>query len=750
MADLIGETVGPYQITERLGRGGMADVYKAFHKDLEVYRAIKFIRPELGESEDFRTRFLKEAQGVARLQHPNIVGIYDFGATGDRYYMVMEMVEGRSLKQILKSEGGLSIDRSVALVKAVAGALAYAHDQGLIHRDIKPDNIMVDQRGRPVLMDVGIAKLITGDAKITQTGHLIGTPAYMAPEQSKALDVGPPTDIYALSVVLFELLTGHTPFEADTPMAVVLKSLSDPIPMPRSFNANISEELQGVILKGTAKDMGERYQSALEFIAALDRAMDKIRPTMEPTVVLPAPASNVTAGSSALTFVVVALLFVVLGGGLAWWILGRDAGAADGVPAVAGSEATGAETPVATIPPVAITTPGIGAESPAPAGSPPAELPAPVQPPPPMDPAVTISPQPADAQVRIEGVEQPYAPGMRLAPGTYQVTVEKPGYIAWRGPIEVTDRDFVQAVQLAPQAPVEKVTQSPGADSQAQAPATAQQRLADTARAEEAQRVAAEQAQETRRQEQARKEEAAVKDVKNLLARALPEMVPIPAGRFMMGCPAADTACLPAEQPAHEVHVGAFRLSRYEITFDQYDAFATATRRTRPDDKGWGRGNRPVINVNWEDAQAFVAWLSQLGGKRFRLPTEAEWEYAARGGVQTTYVWGNEIGLGQANCTGCGSNWDGDRTSPAGSFAANAFGLHDVHGNVWEWVQDCWQDGYAGAPSDGSARNIGNCATRVLRGGSWLNNPSYLRLAYRNWLASTLRDVNTGFRVAQD
>jgi eukaryotic-like serine/threonine-protein kinase len=125
MADLIGQIVGPYQITERLGRGGMAEVYKAFHKDLEVYRAIKFIRPELGMSEDFRTRFLKEAQGVARLQHPNIVGIHDFGASEDRYYMVMEMVEGRSLKDILKKDGQMSIDRSVALVKAIAGALAY-------------------------------------------------------------------------------------------------------------------------------------------------------------------------------------------------------------------------------------------------------------------------------------------------------------------------------------------------------------------------------------------------------------------------------------------------------------------------------------------------------------------------------------------------------------------------------------------------------------------------------------------------
>jgi len=713
MAELIGQTVGPYLITERLGRGGMAEVYKAFHKDLEVYRAIKFIRPELGMSEDFRARFLKEAQGVARLQHPNIIGIHDFGASEDRYYMVMELVEGRSLKDILKQDGEMSIDRSVALVKSIAGALAYAHDRGLIHRDIKPDNIMVDTRGRPVLMDFGIAKLITSDAKITQTGHLIGTPAYMAPEQSRALEVGPPTDIYALSVVLFEMLTGHTPFEADTPMAVVLKSLSDPMPMPRSFNAKISEELQGVILKGTARDMKDRYQSAMEFSAGLDRAMDRMQATMDKTMVLPPPKPDVVPGSNRLALVTM-LAVLVLGGGTAAWIY--------------------------------------------------------------LKPGATVSAD-KDTPAVVENQDKPVGEDTRVLPGDDKksdTNEQESAEARDSEPEEVSARETVATQE--PKQPLNAEVKTPAAESAVVArpapvviaPDPEQQRLAEAARAEEDARVraevdararaeadtrvAAELAAEQKRKEAALQkaaEVAAASDIKNLVPRAKPEMVAIAGGAFSMGCGAPDTACLDAEKPVHTVDVKGFDLSRYEVTFDQYDAFATATRRAKPDDKGWGRGNRPVINVNWEDANAFVTWLAKQTGEPYRLPTEAEWEYAARAGTSTVYLWGNEVGFGLANCTGCGSNFDGDRTSPVGTFAANKFGLHDMHGNVWEWVQDCWQEGYAGAPADGSARLTGNCSSRILRGGSWLNNPSFLRIAYRNWLSSNLRDVNTGFRVAR-
>ena len=169
----------------------------------------------------------------------------------------------------------------------------------------------------------------------------------------------------------------------------------------------------------------------------------------------------------------------------------------------------------------------------------------------------------------------------------------------------------------------------------------------------------------------------------------------------------------------------------------------------RVDDEGWGRDRRPVINVSWDDAQEYVRWLSDQTGATYRLLTEAEWEYAARAGTSTAYPWGNEIGSGQANCWDCGSQWDREKTAPAGSFPANAWGLHDMHGNVWEWVADCWNESYLGAPSDGSARLRGECSRRVLRGGSWHIEPWLLRSAYRNGYGSDNGYFNIGLRVAR-
>ncbi len=294
MSDLVGSTIGPYQITERLGRGGMADVYKAFHRELSIHRAIKFIRPEFVTSDDFRARFQQEAQGVARLRHPNIVQIHDFGVSDGDFYMVMEFLEGRTLKELLRSGGRLTPSAAVDIIKGVARALDYAHSRDLIHRDIKPDNIMLDHEGRPVLMDFGIAKLVTANSQLTQTGMGIGTPAYMAPEQAKGELVSPATDIYALSIVLFEMLTGQVPYSADTPVAIMLKALSDPLPMPRSLNPAISEALQGVILKGTAKAPEARYRSAQEFMTALDSATTIEAPRPAPSTAAPMAHSAAT------------------------------------------------------------------------------------------------------------------------------------------------------------------------------------------------------------------------------------------------------------------------------------------------------------------------------------------------------------------------------------------------------------------------------------------------------------------------
>ena len=230
-----------------------------------------------------------------------------------------------------------------------------------------------------------------------------------------------------------------------------------------------------------------------------------------------------------------------------------------------------------------------------------------------------------------------------------------------------------------------------------------------------------------------------------------PQMVVIPAGTFRMGCLSNDDDCTEHEFPVHEVSIRSFALSMREVTFTEWDACMAAggCGGYRPDDSGWGRGNRPVIHVSWEDAQSYVAWLSEVTGHAYRLPTESEWEYAARAGTDTTYSWGNELWSNRANCIGCGSQWDGEMTAPAGLFEANAFGLHDMHGNVWEWTEDCMDGSYAGTPSDGSAWLSGYCGSRVLRGGSWDNPPKTLRSANRAWGSTGSRYDNGGFRVVR-
>ncbi|MDE2977987.1 MAG: formylglycine-generating enzyme family protein [Acidobacteriota bacterium] len=229
-----------------------------------------------------------------------------------------------------------------------------------------------------------------------------------------------------------------------------------------------------------------------------------------------------------------------------------------------------------------------------------------------------------------------------------------------------------------------------------------------------------------------------------------PELVVIPAGSFRMGC-VSGVDCRGDETPVHEVTIPRpFAVSKYEVTFAEWDACVSAGGCShRPGDRGWGRGRRPVIHVSWQDAQEHVRWLSEQTGGEYRLLSESEWEYAARAGSSTAYSWGNEIGSGRANCVGCGSEWDNLQTAPAGSFSGNAFGLHGMHGNVGEWVEDCWNGNYDGAPSNGTAWQSGDCSRRVLRGGSWGLTRGYLRSANRGGYFSGTRNGRVGFRVAR-
>jgi formylglycine-generating enzyme required for sulfatase activity len=238
------------------------------------------------------------------------------------------------------------------------------------------------------------------------------------------------------------------------------------------------------------------------------------------------------------------------------------------------------------------------------------------------------------------------------------------------------------------------------------------------------------------------------------MRQGLPEVMVVPAGEFMMGSPTTEKGRSLNEGPQHKVTIGhPFAVSKFDVTFADWDACVSVggcLKEGRANDEGWGRGKQPVIDVSWNDAKAYAAWLSMMTGKTYRLLTEAEWEYAARAGTTTPYFWGDKIGKGNANCVDCGSDWDNRQPSPVGSFKPNAFGLYDMTGNVWRWVEDCDHFNYDGAPTDGSAWTTGDCSRRVFRGGSWGTEPRGVRSARRR-IGSTpgSRDSRLGFRVGR-
>ncbi len=231
-----------------------------------------------------------------------------------------------------------------------------------------------------------------------------------------------------------------------------------------------------------------------------------------------------------------------------------------------------------------------------------------------------------------------------------------------------------------------------------------------------------------------------------------PVMVVVPAGSFVMGSPPTEMYRVGNEGPQHTVTIAKpLAISLFELTFDEWDVCLAdgGCDQYQPSDEGWGRGRQPAINVTWNDAHSYVGWLSRKTGKTYRLLTEGEYEYAARAGTQTAYPWGDEIGKNNANCVGCGSLWDGNKPAPVGSFAPNRFGLHDMVGNVWEWVEDCVHSEYNGASKDGSAWIAENCDGRVVRGGSWFSTSQNLRSAARSGDAPTNRSDILGIRIGR-
>jgi tRNA A-37 threonylcarbamoyl transferase component Bud32 len=274
---LTGQNIGPYRVLERCGQGGMAEVYKGYHPLIDRYVAIKVLRPSFADDEEFRARFQREATAVAAMRHPNIVQLHDFGQLGDRFYMVMEYVEGGSLRgrlQRFQSEStDMSLSDVVTIVRGVAAALDYAHRRDIVHRDVKPANILFTREGDPVLTDFGIARLLK-EGSVTVAGMSMGTPDYMSPEQGKGQPASPYSDIYSLGVVLYEMLVGRRPFTADTPFGVIVQHIQANFPSPRLDDPAFPEALEYILRCALAKEPEDRYATAGELAQDLQAAVE--------------------------------------------------------------------------------------------------------------------------------------------------------------------------------------------------------------------------------------------------------------------------------------------------------------------------------------------------------------------------------------------------------------------------------------------------------------------------------------------
>lgn len=300
MEDLTGKQFGHYQIVAPLGEGGMAAVYKAYQPSMERYVAIKVLPRQMAISQEFLARFKLEAKLLAQLQHPHILPVFDYGETDGYTYIVMSYIKSGTLADLMKTRR-FSMAEIGAIISQIGSALGYAHMRGMIHRDVKPSNVLIDETGNCLLTDFGLARMVEAPSNLTSSGAIMGTPSYMSPEQGAGTKIDKRSDIYSLGVILFELLAGRVPYTAETPVAIVFKHIQDPLPSVRKYNPDLSAEIEAILYKALAKNPEDRYPTVEDFVRAFEQANSFKQPPVQTnaqdkiveTIALPAknPAS---------------------------------------------------------------------------------------------------------------------------------------------------------------------------------------------------------------------------------------------------------------------------------------------------------------------------------------------------------------------------------------------------------------------------------------------------------------------------
>jgi len=729
MAELV--EIPGYKVESVLGYGGMSTVYLAEQVSLGRRVALKVMAESLTHDPTYTKRFLKEARIIAQLTYPYIIVIYDYGVVGAQHYIAMECVDGGDLFRRVKTT--MRVSEIIKVMVQVAKALAYAHGKGYIHRDIKPGNILFREDGTVVLSDFGLAKGLSDNTQVTAAGMTLGTPAYMSPEQAFGEQVDSRSDLYSLGCVFYFMLTGAKPYTADNPVALAMKHLRDPIPqLPDEYRW-----LQPILDKLMAKKPEDRYQYGEDLAKELEQYSDEDSVT---------PIKPSLFGDN-----------------------GRQHEQHDELRLEENDSPTTEEVLKAVddfsnqrVKPASIDSPplslledgdsvdslDIGELSPLPASA--------EHKPRRIDSRDYLKQKVDETEVQ-RATEPSVAPVQRAAEPSVQAAVQP---VPQEG-IRERSRGEIPSVSIRKASEKPKISKLVVASIGAAIVITvvnvgAGLYLASQRNVPEISKVDEQvQLSESRWTAPTRKQVTFADPLAS--GGTGPKMVVVAKGSYEMGDISGRYG--PSARPVRTVHIGRdFAIGVNEITFDEFDQFSRATGRPLADDHQWGRGNRPAISVSWQDATDYAAWLSRETGNRYRLPTEAEWEYASRGGSSSDYWWGEWPNHDFANfgsevcCRGkiSGADQWGEETSHAGAFPANAYGLHDSLGNVWEWVQDCWSVDYYGAPSSGGASLQGDCSKRVVRGGSWSDIPRNVAVAARGRAPVDKKLAFIGFRVVRE
>jgi serine/threonine-protein kinase len=670
---LIGQYIGQYKVLEKIGQGGMAEVYKGLHSALKRYVAIKLLGRSLKTEATLNKRFQREAQAVAALRHSNIVQVYDFGTYGGGHYMVMEYIEGTDLRTEISCrlrKGQTFGDKEVLdLVRQIASALDYAHEQGIVHRDIKPGNILLNTKGEAFLGDFGLVMLRNRLSQST-LGETFGTPEYIAPEQ--AMDsraATPKSDVYSLGCIIYEMITGHLPFEAESALSLALQHISEAPTPPRTHRPDLPQAVEAVILKGIAKSPEERYDTAGELVKALEKAWqasplgtkaegDRQTPPSAQLMVTPPPPNapppelaeafaaaeanqqdaDRKAGSKRrrLPLLLITLLIVIgsIGAYFVW------SGRAEELVGISLKP-----QPTATLPSTPTFTPTI-APTEAIAAVPPTNT---ATPPPSPSPKPSLSPS--------------STPSPTLTPTTTAPPTEAPTETPTPIPPSAT--------------PTSTSTPTP----------------TPTLRAGE----------------------MSIRTVDGMRMRF------VPAGQSMMGASEDDPDASADEKPQHPVELSAFWMDETEVTTDQYKACVAAGACEAPytrimyDDPA--KGDHPMTFISWEQAGMYCQWIGDETGWDVQLPTEAQWEKAASWDPATErkslYPWSDTFDRTYVQL--------GSSTAEVGSHpeGASPYGILDMAGNVREWVADWYDEDYYQISPTVNPTGPENGRARVFRGGSY-------------------------------